>query len=175
MFGKHFASMYSGSMVGRGALVFAVMGYVISNMKPDAEVGMQVELNTVLLSAILGEQEGDVRAAIEFLCSPDAESRSKEEEGRRLKRVGQFSYQVVNGAKYRAMRTAEDVREYNRLQKQVSRARKKRAARLPGQVGQTQAGRVADKLEANGQHEEAERLRQTEAVLNQREENNEND
>lgn len=135
MYGKHFASMYSGSMVGRGAVVFAVMGYVIANMKPDAEVGMQVELNALLLGAILGEQPADIEAAIEFLAGPDPASRSKEEEGRRLVRLGQFDYKVVNGLKYRGIRDERDRREYNRVAQQVHRAKKKRAARPMGAEG----------------------------------------
>ena len=40
-FGKHFASMYEGSLVGSGPVVFAVMGYVIANQKPDFTLGSQ--------------------------------------------------------------------------------------------------------------------------------------
>lgn len=115
-FGKHHASMYSGSMVGKGAEVFAVMGYVISNMVPDREVAgrMAVELNPKLLAFIIGEPEEEITAAIEVLCSPDPESRSKESEGRRLVRAGQFEYYVVNGWKYRSKRDPEKRREQNR-------------------------------------------------------------
>ena len=35
MYGKHFASMYEGSLYGSGAVVFAVWGYVIA-----CQVGM---------------------------------------------------------------------------------------------------------------------------------------
>ncbi len=59
-FGKHHASMYTGSLVGKGAEVFAVMGYVIANMKPrrageNGEWRMVVEMNPKLLAFILGE------------------------------------------------------------------------------------------------------------------------
>lgn len=121
MYGKHFASMYEGSMVGAGAVVFAVMGYIIANAVPDRTVGTQVELNPKLLAFILGEKEADVAKAIEFLCTPDGNSRTKEEQGRRLVRLGQFSYRVVNGAKYRAMRDEEKRREQNREAKRRER------------------------------------------------------
>lgn len=121
MYGKHFASMYEGSMVGAGAVVFAVMGYIIANAVPDREVGTQVELNPKLLAFILGEKQSEVEKAIEFLCAPDKNSRSKEEQGRRLVRIGQFSYRVVNGAKYRAMRDEEKRREQNREAKRRER------------------------------------------------------
>jgi hypothetical protein len=138
VFGKHFSSMYSGSMVGSGALVFAVWGYVIANQKPDREVGAQVELNPRLLSAILGETVEDVVRAVEFLCAPDPESRSKEEGGRRLIRLGQFDYRVVNGKKYLAMRDEEARRESNRVAQAKSRARK-RGKPLPGEAAYVKA------------------------------------
>jgi hypothetical protein len=138
MFGKHFASMYSGSMVGAGAIVFAVWGYVLANARPDADVGTQVELNPKLLGPILGESAADVLRAIDKLCAPDPESRSKEAEGRRLIRLGQFDYQVVNGAKYRAIRDEESRRASNRASQARCRARKK-IKPLPGQIAHERA------------------------------------
>ena len=123
MYGKHFASMYSGSMVGAGAVVFAVMGYVIANGKPDRAVGMQVELNPKLLAFILGESEKEVEKAIDFLCKPDPNSRTKDEDGRRLIQLGQFCYRVVNGAQYRAIRDEERRRETDRESKRRQRAK----------------------------------------------------
>lgn len=114
MYGKHFASMYERSMIGSGAIVFAVWGYVIATARPDADVGAQVTLNPVLLAAILGEEVKDVEEAIEFLCAPDRRSTSKDEGGRRLIRLGEFDYRVVNYARYRAMRDEEKRREQNR-------------------------------------------------------------
>lgn len=114
MYGKHFGKLYEGSMLGAGAVVFAVWGYVIAKQEPDRIVGSQVALNPVLLSAILGEPESAVSKAIEFLCSPDPKSSTKSHEGRRLIRLGEFDYQVVNGAKYRRIRNAEERRAQNR-------------------------------------------------------------
>ena len=115
MYGKHYDSMYSGSMVGAGFAVFSLMGYVIANMKPDRVVGFQVDLNTKILAATFGEDEGKIAGAIEFLCQPDSESRTPAEEGRRLVKVGTFSYRVVNGVKYDKIRNEEERREQNRL------------------------------------------------------------
>lgn len=115
MYGKHFESLYEGSMVGSGAVVFAVWGYVIAKMKPDKEVGAQVTLNARLLEAILGETEEKIQTAIEFLCAPDPRSRTKTEEGRRLVRLGEFDYRVVNGAKYRWIQDEDSRREQNRV------------------------------------------------------------
>ena len=67
-----FGSMYEGSMVGAGACVFAVMGYIIAKQVPNRTVGSQVRLNPSLLSAILGEPKAEIEKAIKFLCAPDA-------------------------------------------------------------------------------------------------------
>lgn len=132
MFGKHFGSMYEGSLVGSGAVVFAVMGYVIAKQIPDRVMGSQVRLNPVLLAAILGESQDDIESAIEKLCSPDERSTTKAKEGRRLVKIGEFDYQVVNGAKYRAIRDQESRMEQNRLAQQRHRAKKSGAA--PGEA-----------------------------------------
>jgi hypothetical protein len=133
MYGKHFASLYEGSMVGAGAVVFAVWGYVIAKQVPDKKVGSQVRLNPKLLAAILGEADKDVQKAIEFLCSPDPQSTTKENNGRRLIKVGEFDYQVVNGAKYRAIRDEETRRDQNRTAQRRHRALKN-GKPIPGEV-----------------------------------------
>ncbi len=123
-FGKHYSSMYLGSMIGAGAVVFAVMGYVISNQVPNFEGDMIVELNPKLLGFILGEPPEDVASAITFLCSPDPGSRTKTEDGKRLLRDGEFSYVVVNGRQYRAMGDPARRREQNREAKRRERRNK---------------------------------------------------
>lgn len=131
-YGKHFSSMYERSMVGSGAIVFAVWGYVISNQEPDRTVGAQVTLNADLLAAILGESKEAVEKAIERLCSPDPRSTTKREEGRRLVKIGEFDYRVVNGAKYLAIRNEETRRAQNREAKRRERA-KFHSKPLPGE------------------------------------------
>ncbi len=118
MYGKHFASMYQGTMVGAGADAYAVMGYVIANT-----VKGRVELNPKLLAFLIGASEERMAAAIAFLCKPDPGSRSKAQKGRRLIKEGEFQYLVVNHDKYRAMHNEDDRREYNKLKKRESRAR----------------------------------------------------
>lgn len=118
-------------MVGAGAIPFALMGYIISNYRLDKQIGAQVRLNPVLLSTILGETIEDIQAGIDYLCKPDPRSTSPAEEGRRLVQVGQFDYRVVNGAKYDAIRNAEEKRQANRLAQQRVRQRDKQAAPEP--------------------------------------------
>lgn len=125
MYGKLFESLYEGSMVGSGSAMFAVWSYVITKMRPDKEVGAQVDINPKVLAFLLGEQEPVVEDVVRRLCSPDPKSRSKDEDGRRLVQVGQFSYRVVNGAKYMSIRNAEEKRSNDRHRKRKERTLKK--------------------------------------------------
>ena len=100
-FGKHFESTYTGSMYGAGVAVFAVWGYVISHARPPG----LVELNPSLLSGTFGtSDEKEIELAIEYLCQPDPNSRSSEENGCRLVREGPFLYRVPTFDKYRKSR-----------------------------------------------------------------------
>jgi hypothetical protein len=125
MYGKHYASMYEGSMRGAGSAFFAVWGWIISHMVPDREHGTVVELNAEILAFVIGEKLEVVEEVIKKMCSADLKSRSKEEEGRKLVRVGEYGYRVVNGAHYRKIRDDEERREY-----QANWQRKKRAERV---------------------------------------------
>jgi hypothetical protein len=135
-YGKIFDSMFNGSLYGTGALNFAIMGYVIAHMRPDKKVGMQVELNPRALADILGEDQSDVEKTLIFLCSPDEHSRTKDSDGKRLIRLGQFDYQVVNGLKYRAIRDEEQRREQNRAAQDRFRKKKhrKRSRPIAGEI-----------------------------------------
>jgi hypothetical protein len=97
-------------MVGAGPTVFAVWSYVIANTRPPGVV----EINPVLLAAIIGTTCAEVESAMETLMKPDARSRSKEQDGRRLVKLGEFLYEVPTWAKYRATRNDEERRAYNR-------------------------------------------------------------
>ena len=120
MYGKLFASTYTGSMAGNGAVVFAVWGYVIANTYSS-----RIELNPMILSAIIGEPQDRIASAIDLLCAPDERSRSKENDGRRLIREGEFQYFVPSHERYRSIRNEDERREYNRQKKAESRDRLK--------------------------------------------------
>jgi len=90
------------------------------------------------LAFILGEPEEDVESAIAYLCSPDPKSRTETEDGRRLIRLGEFAYRVVNGPKYRAIRDEERRRETDRESKRRQRV-KKMGPPLPGETAYVQA------------------------------------
>jgi hypothetical protein len=73
-----------------------------------------VELNPQMVAHLLGGKIEQVTDAIEYLCQPDDQSRTRTEDGRRLIREGQFIYRIVNHDKYRAMRNQEERRAYQR-------------------------------------------------------------
>lgn len=143
MFGKHFASMYEGSLYGAGAVVFAVMGYVIATQRPDREHGSVVTLNSKKLADTLGESVEEIEKAISFLCRPDQESTTKVEEGRRLVKVAEFEYWVVNGAKYRAIRDEDERRRQNRESQRRLREAKRLITRCPAVPKGEEAGLTA--------------------------------
>lgn len=148
MYGKHFASMYVGSMVGSGACVFAVWGYVIAHAQ-DA----RVELNPRLLAAILGESIDSVTKAIEILSAPDPESRSKTHEGRRLVREGQFQYFLPTWESYREIRKEDDRREYNRLKKREERERRRNVKNVNDKSDSQQKSAMSANTEAESEAE----------------------
>lgn len=139
MYGKHFESMYEGSMYGAGVAVFAVWGYVIAHVRKS-----RVELNPVKLADTLGGDVKEMASAIEVLMKPDANSRHKEHDGRRLLREGQFQYFVPSWESYQGIRNSDDRREYNKIKQREYRA-KKRSKPLAGEM-------AAVKAEARGDY-----------------------
>jgi hypothetical protein len=110
MYGPAFSSMFTGSMYGSGAAVFAVWTYAFSNCDPEGVV----DLNPKMLAGILGEPVEVVTDALAFLQQPDPESRSEEMDGVRLFREGQFQYRVVNYRHYQELLKREAKRMYDR-------------------------------------------------------------
>ena len=123
MYGKFFASAFTGSMMAAGADVFAVWAYVIAHGARG-----HVELNADHLAVLIGATPERMRAAIDKLCEPDPRSRSTANEGRRLVRDGEYQYLVTNLEHYRRILNEEERREYNRVKKREERDRKKAAS-----------------------------------------------
>ena len=119
MFGKHFQSMYRGSMYGAGLNVFAVWGYVVAHAYK-----YKVELNPLELSHTLGGTVGEIERAIDYLTKPDPHSRNKEFEGRRLVKEGEFQYHVPSWDHYQKIRDESARMEYNRMAKRRERDKK---------------------------------------------------
>jgi hypothetical protein len=124
-YGRIYATLYEGSLYGKSALHFAVMGYVISKQVPesrDPEARTFVDLNPLALARLFSDSEENVQAVIDELCGEDKKSRTKDEGGRRLVKDGQFRYRVVNGTHYRNLADQERRREINRKAQAKRRA-----------------------------------------------------
>lgn len=124
MYGKFFASTFEGSMYGAGSGVFALWAYVISHT-----VNSRVEINPVAVAPKIGMTVEEVNEALAYLQAPDEQSRSKEMEGRRMVKEGQFSYFIPNHRTYLGIKDSEDLRAYNARKKRESRDRLKRKER----------------------------------------------
>jgi hypothetical protein len=110
MYGKIFASMYEGSMVGAGPVVFAVWGYCIARAEQDGTV----LLNPVLLAPIIGTSVVEIETAINYLTSPDEHSKNPQHEGRRLINQTGYLYFVVSHEIYQGIKNGQDRRDYMR-------------------------------------------------------------
>ena len=67
-----------------------------------------------------------ITKGIEVLEQPDSHSRNSTDEGRRLKRISEnrdWGWEIVNHAHYRAIRSAEERRDYMRVKMRETRAK----------------------------------------------------
>jgi len=119
-FGKIFQSTYTGSLMGSGPVVLAVWPYIIANTKPPGIV----ELVPRYIAAVLGCDHADVVKAIKFLETPDDDSRTKVENGRRLIHRTGHIYEVPTWSIYREKRDDEARKAYFREAKRRSRMSK---------------------------------------------------
>jgi hypothetical protein len=113
MYAKLFSSIYQGTLRGdtHGLVVF-------TNLLAHADQHGWADIHPKAIAEETGLTLAEVEAAIRNLESPDPESRSPEEEGRRLIRLDEhraWGWRIVNYGKYRAIRNEEDRREQNRL------------------------------------------------------------
>lgn len=150
MFGKFFASTFTGSMVGAGANVFAVWGYIIANADKDGFV----ELNPTLVAAAIGAPVEAVNAAIEYLMAADPNSRSKKEDGRRLVKQSAYMYLIPTYADYRAIRDYDGRKAYMREYMRDYRANKNKdlgAVKANVNIGKPQLAHTEAEAEAEAE------------------------
>ena len=103
---KVFPTMYTGSMYGAGIHVFAAWTWILAHKDEEGVL----EINPSVVAAELGGTVKEILDALKYLTAEDLNSRSPDNNGKRLIRTGQFSYQVVNHMKYREL--GKDRREY---------------------------------------------------------------
>jgi hypothetical protein len=139
VYGKIFMSMYDGSLRTKSpwqALVTFQQMIVLANK--HGEVDMTAEA----LSFRTGIPLEIIKLGIDALEQPDPDSRSSEEEGRRIVRVNPnrvWGWRIVNYKAYREMRSAEERREYMK-----NHMREKRAAARNGEATKKALARVSN-------------------------------
>ena len=127
-------------MVGAGLHVFSVWPYCIAHVRPPGIV----EVNPKLVAAIIGTTSDKVQEALDFLCQPDPDSRSRAEDGRRLVREGQFLYRMVNFQEYRNRIAAESKKQADRERIALKRSECRNLSQDVANVAQAEAEAEAE-------------------------------
>ena len=112
----------------------------------------KVEASVPGLAARAGVKLAECEEALAKFMSPDPYSRTKEYEGRRVAEVP-GGFVLLNHGKYRAMMSAEDRREYQRLKQAEYRKRRvaeRRGAQTDGAREAIRDGLAEDNGEATG-------------------------
>ncbi len=121
MYGKIFASLFHGSMLGQRNEQH-VFVFLISHSDRDGHA----EAHPREISALTGIPEEEVEAALDALQLPDVNSRTTESDGRRIERVGDsYLWVILNYRKYLSMQDREVVREQTNARVAKHRAKKK--------------------------------------------------
>jgi hypothetical protein len=126
VYAKLFTSIYQGTLRGNsnGLLVF-------TNLIAHCDKEGVVDMHPRAIAEEVGLSVDQVKAALLELEAPDDESRSPEEQGRRIIRLDEhraWGWRVVNYVKYRAIRNEDDRREQNRIAQAKWREKNKPAS-----------------------------------------------
>jgi hypothetical protein len=128
MYGKVFSSMYDGTLATKGPWQALI---TFQQMIVLADRDGVVDMTASAISRRTSIPLDIIELGITELMQPDPESRTAAEDGRRivlLEGHRTWGWQVVNYAKYAALRSAEERREYMRVAQAEHRARKKAEA-----------------------------------------------
>ena len=104
--------MFSGSLHGHWQAIVTFQQMIILADKDGT-----IEITPAALSAITSIPIDIIDSGIAILEAPDANSRTPDEDGRRIIRINPerpWGWHITNYAHYRAIRTAEDRREYHK-------------------------------------------------------------
>lgn len=124
MYGKIFSSMFDGTLATKGPWQALV---TFQQMIVLADQDGVVDMTAGAISRRTSIPLEIIEIGLSELSLPDPESRSVEEEGRRIVPLAEhrkWGWQIVNYAKFAAIRSAEERREYMRKAQAEHRARK---------------------------------------------------
>ena len=125
-------------MRGAGSPVIALMAYCVAHAKPP--VG-EVEINVELVAFQIGDSVENIQKALDFLLADDPKSRQKSEGGKRLLKLGDFLYRLVNWQFYRDGTDYDSRRVYWSKKQSERRARIKKGSNFQDVIT---AGRISE-------------------------------
>ena len=126
IYAKLFVSLYQGTLRGKAHEIL-----VFTNLLAHSDKEGFVDIHPRAIAEEVGLTVEQVRNALAELEAPDEESRTPDEQGRRIVRLDDhraWGWRVVNHAKYRDIKNAEDRLEQNRIAQAKSRANKRASA-----------------------------------------------
>lgn len=112
MYGKLFGSIFDGTLHGRFEATVTMMALIAL-----ADRDGVVDMTPQAIISRAGWPADVITRGLEELAQPDPHSRSDAAEGRRITLLDdrrQWGWRLVNYSQYRAMRTADERREYQR-------------------------------------------------------------
>ena len=126
MYGKLFESMYDGTLVEdwRGVITFQQMIVLC-----DADGTLDMTPGAISKRTSIPVEH--IKAGIEILENPDPHSRTRAEDGCRIRRLDDhrpWGWYIVNHEKYKMLASAEERREQNRVNKQAQRERQRESS-----------------------------------------------
>ncbi len=163
MYAKLFTSIYQGTLRGNshGLLVF-------TNLLAHADMEGRVDIHPRAIAEEVGLTVEEVKQALLVLESTDDESRSPEEQGRRIVRLDEhraWGWIVVNYVKYRSIRNEDDRREQNRRSQAAWRAKQKDVALTVSEVSRDKPRSAHTEAEVHTEEEIKRALPVSEAGL----------
>jgi hypothetical protein len=128
MYSKIFKSIFDGSLYGNFDATVTFMAMIVL-----AERGGVVDMTAIAIAAKCGYPIEVIQRGLAHLELPDAESRTPDDDGRRILRIDvhrTWGWRITNYDAYHAMRSAEERREYFRVHKAAKRAADKQMSTL---------------------------------------------
>ncbi len=112
MYGKIFAQMYDGSLYGQWQALITFQQMIVL-----ADPVGHVDMTPQAIAARTSIPLDIIQAGLQILEQPDPDSRTPDEDGRRIVRLSDhrtWGWRIVNHGHYRKLRSQEERREYMR-------------------------------------------------------------
>jgi len=149
MYGKIFSSMFEGSLYGNPDAIIVMMVLIVL-----ADSEGCVDMTPGAIAARTSFPLETVKRGLAKLSEPDPNSRTDTEDGRRIVLLDDhrdWGWRLVNYAKYREIRTAEERRAYWRKWKRDQRQSTKDQQQANKSTARPQLSTVSTKVEVDAE------------------------